>query len=258
MNFEMTKSLKAMQDSILLLGLYIQNRPNTIEESNALYTSYFVGGIGDQAQSIEEYIVQLYEDCKIMFQVLMEPNEEIDKYADSTLGIFKSAERVGLFDCKRYTYINSSDPAKTPQSFIEWKRQYLYSLFSVVSMVLTNIRGKFSTEDPSHPYSDTLKKIFFDNIPIMNMFFKRIKGKKGANVVNEILALRDLEKMEQRDNVTNKLLFDEITKISPIGEISAFNTAFVLGPSNKAKNRRLQQIEEAKEVYKQILLHPNY
>lgn len=164
MNFEMTKCLKALDDSITLLGLYIKDKPNTIEESNALYSSYYLGGIGRQDPTVEEYIVRLYEDCRIMSQVLKEPMEEIDKYADSILRIFDCAERTGLFDCKRYSYINASDAAKEPPSYIEWKRRYLHSLFMAVSMVLTNIRGKFSADNPIvvH-YSDKLLGLFNGN-----------------------------------------------------------------------------------------------
>ena len=168
MNFEMTKCLKALDDSITLLGLYIKEKPNTIEESNALYSSYYLGGIGRQEPTVEEYIVRLYEDCGIMSQFMEGPKGEIDKYADSILRIFDRAERTGLFDCKCYSYINTSDAAKEPPSYIEWKRRYLHGLFSIVSTTLINIKGKFSVDNSIVHYSDELLNLFHRREELIN------------------------------------------------------------------------------------------
>ena len=86
-------------------------------------------------------------------------------------------------------------------------------------------------------YSETLLEIFFGDISVINNFFSRIQGKKGKNVVNEILALRELRKMKQGNEITNKLLHGEISKITPIGAISTFNSAFDLGTESKTKAR---------------------
>lgn len=97
-------------------------------------------------------------------------------------------------------------------------------------------------------YSKSMLDIFRNDISTMNIFFRRIQGKKGTKVVNEVLALRELRKIKQDDEITNQLLFDEISKVCPIGGISTFNSAFDLG-SSKNKVKRKMQIDEAKKAY---------
>lgn len=97
-------------------------------------------------------------------------------------------------------------------------------------------------------YSKSILDIFRNDISTMNIFFRRIQGKKGTKVVNEVLALRELRKIKQDDEITNQLLFDEISKVCPIGGISTFNSAFDLG-SSKNKVKRKMQIDEAKKAY---------
>lgn len=98
-------------------------------------------------------------------------------------------------------------------------------------------------------YSKTLSYIFLDDTQVIDIFFSRIQSKKGVKVVNEIIALRELGKMRLGHEITNKCLFDEITKVGPIGGISSFNSAFDLGTNSKQKNKRRIEIEEAKKAY---------
>ncbi|MDH6343165.1 hypothetical protein M2480_001791 [Parabacteroides sp. PFB2-12] len=106
----------------------------------------------------------------------------------------------------------------------------------------------FSGIENKSQYSVVLQGIFLNDTTIIDKFFERIKGKKGTKVVNEIIALRELKKMEGADKTSNQLLLDEISKICAIGKISAFNSAFDLGSGN-TKLRRKREIEEAKKAY---------
>lgn len=98
-------------------------------------------------------------------------------------------------------------------------------------------------------YSKTLLDIFLGDAHVIDIFFSRIQSKKGVKVVNEIIALRELGKMRQGHEIMNKCLFEEITKVGPIGGISGFNNAFYLGTNSKQKNKRRIEIEEAKKAY---------
>lgn len=113
---------------------------------------------------------------------------------------------------------------------------------------LRNMLQSQSKENHSK-YSDTLLNIFLNDISVADVFFSRIRGKKGVKVVNEILALRNLRKMRQRNKITNKLLFEELSKVCCIGCLSTFNSAFNLGITDKTITKRKNEIEEAEKAY---------
>lgn len=120
---------------------------------------------------------------------------------------------------------------------------------SELRKIITDSTIPTSKEDSESQYSEVLQNIFLGDQTIIDKFFDRIKGKKGVRVVNEIIAIRGLKKMKEEDEISNRLLFDEISKVCPIGSLSAFNDAFALGNNNNTKYRRKAAIEEIKKAY---------
>lgn len=107
-------------------------------------------------------------------------------------------------------------------------------------------KEKRKVDETSTEYSQQLLDIFLGDIDVVSLFFERINGKKGVKAVNEIMALRELQKILGNDKITNENLYRQISKVSKIGSISNFNNSFIF-QSDKTKIRRQAEIDAIKK-----------
>lgn len=146
-------------------------------------------------------------------------------------------------------YLNSRSMRrfKNPLDVIKKDSLRFYTLF-IQEVELWKILHLQPAEE-SNQYSKSMLDIFKYSASTITIFLSRIRGKRGVKVVNEIIALRELDKIKQEDEITNQLLFDEISKVFPIGSISSFNSAFILGSSSRNKAKRRTEIDDIKKAY---------
>ncbi|WP_297642898.1 hypothetical protein [uncultured Bacteroides sp.] len=113
------------------------------------------------------------------------------------------------------------------------------------------LKERRKVDETSTEYSQQLLDIFLGDIEVVSLFFERIRGKKGVKVVNEIIALRELQKMLDNTKITNEYLYNKISEVSKIGCISNFNNSFIF-QSKKTESRRREEIEAIKREYSDI------
>lgn len=99
-------------------------------------------------------------------------------------------------------------------------------------------------------YDDNLLFLFYNNEEVIDTFISRTQNMKGINVVNEILALRELQLIKPSKDVSNKQLHDIIGTIAQVCRQSAFNSALILDSSGRNKEKRKSDINKAKYFYK--------
>ena len=142
-NMSYSTGLKALEDGIILLSVFIQNKPKTMAEACSLYHTYYVGAWNGDAPALADYMKEIRTRCKSLAAFTKERKEDVEGYSDTVRGLAALAERCGLNDCTRYAYINTGK-ADEEQELREWKRVHLLALFADVSAALANIGEKLS------------------------------------------------------------------------------------------------------------------
>ena len=145
--------LKALNDGISLLSIFIQDQPKTMADVTNLYQTYYVGEFNINATStIEDYIKGIRTDCKQLETFMEERPEDVEGYEEVITKHLSMAERCGLFDCCRYACICTETTDEEPE-LQEWKRVHLMPLFINITTTLINLRSKFRPQKTGESYN---------------------------------------------------------------------------------------------------------
>ena len=186
--------LKALNNGIALLSIFIQSKPKTMADVTNLYQTYYVGEFNiNGASTIEDYTKEIRTDCKQLETFTEERPEDVEGYEEVITKHLSMAERCGLFDPNQYAYICTGTAGEKPE-LQEWKRVHLMPLFINITTTLINLRSKFRPQKTGESYNKgclnngQCGKSFRDIIQypdkdkLLERLHELIDGKGGADV----------------------------------------------------------------------------